>query len=87
VTDSYRDYAHQVSTKAAKGYLAARPGTSNHGWGLAADVQVGGYGSADYQWLLHNAPAYGWSNPGWARAGGSKHEPWHYEFNPAGAAA
>jgi hypothetical protein len=87
VTDSYRDYAHQVSTKAAKPGLAAVPGTSNHGWGLAADVQVGGYGSADYQWLLHNAPAYGWSNPGWAQAGGSKHEPWHYEYNPTGAAA
>jgi hypothetical protein len=87
VTDSYRDFAHQVSTKAAKGYLAAKPGTSNHGWGLAADVVVGGYGSADYQWLLHNGPAYGWSNPGWAQARGSKHEPWHYEFNPAGAAA
>jgi hypothetical protein len=87
VTDSYRDYAHQVSTKAAKGYLAAKPGTSNHGWGLAADVVVGGYGSADYQWLLRNAPAYGWSNPGWAQAGGSKREPWHYEFNPMGATA
>jgi hypothetical protein len=87
VTDSYRDYAHQVSTKAAKGYLAAEPGTSNHGWGLAADVVVGGYGSADYQWLLHNGPAYGWSNPGWAQAGGTKHEPWHYEFTPPGAAA
>jgi hypothetical protein len=87
VTDSYRDYAHQVSTKATKGYLAAKPGTSNHGWGLAADVVVGGYGSADYQWLLHNAPAYGWSNPGWAQAGGSKPEPWHYEFTPPGAAA
>jgi hypothetical protein len=87
VTDSYRDYAHQVSTKAAKGYLAAKPGTSNHGWGLAADLVVGGYSSADYQWLLHNAPQFGWSNPGWAQAGGTKHEPWHYEFNPTGAAA
>jgi hypothetical protein len=87
VTDSYRDLAGQVSVAGRKPGLAAKPGTSNHGWGLAADVVVGGYGSADYQWLLHNAPAYGWSNPGWAQAGGSKHEPWHYEFNPAGAAA
>jgi hypothetical protein len=88
VTDSYRDFAHQVSTKAEKGYLAAKPGTSNHGWGLAADVQVGGYGSADYQWLLHNGPQFGWSNPAWAQAGGSgPRESWHWEFNPTGAAA
>jgi hypothetical protein len=56
VTDSYRDYAHQVSTKAEKGYLAAKPGTSNHGWGLAADLAIGGYGSADYQWLKAQRP-------------------------------
>jgi hypothetical protein len=87
VTDSYRDYAHQVSTKAAKGYLAARPGTSNHGWGLAADLGVGGYASADYAWMRANAPAFGWDNPGWARPGGTKAEPWHWEFNPMGAAA
>jgi D-alanyl-D-alanine carboxypeptidase len=76
-----------VSTKAAKGYLAARPGTSNHGWGLAADLGVGGYASADYAWMRANAPAFGWDNPGWARPGGTKAEPWHWEFNPMGAAA
>ena len=25
-------------------------------------------------------PAYGWDNPEWARAGGSKNEPWHWEY-------
>jgi hypothetical protein len=80
VTDSYRSYALQVITKRAKGYLAATPGTSNHGWGLALDLNIGGYASADYKWLRANAPRFGWDNPGWARPGGSKNEPWHWEF-------
>jgi hypothetical protein len=87
VTDSYRDYAHQVSTKAAKGYLAAKPGTSNHGWGLAADLAIGGFGSADYEWVKANGPAYGWHCPAWAQQGGSKPESWHVEYTPPGAAA
>jgi hypothetical protein len=88
VTDSYRSYALQVITKRAKGYLAAEPGTSNHGWGLALDLAVGGYSSADYTWMRANAPRYGWDNPEWARPGGSKHEPWHWEFaRTKGAAA
>jgi len=39
---SYRTYAQQVELwnlyQTGKGNLAARPGTSNHGWGLAVDV-------------------------------------------------
>jgi hypothetical protein len=80
VTDSYRSYALQVITKRAKGYLAATPGTSNHGWGLALDLNIGGYSSADYKWLRANAPRFGWDNPKWARSDGSKHESWHWEF-------
>jgi hypothetical protein len=87
VTDSYRDYAHQVSTKAAKPGLAAEPGTSNHGWGLAADIVVGNYSSPDYLWLRANGPRYGWDNPTWARQGGSRPEKWHWDFTPPGAAA
>jgi LAS superfamily LD-carboxypeptidase LdcB len=68
--------------KANRGYLAAAPGTSNHGWGLAVDLSGGmsSYGSAQYKWMRENAPKYGWDNPTWARAGGNKHEPWHWEF-------
>lgn len=68
--------------KASKGYLAAEPGTSNHGWGTAIDIgdSVGGYGTTEYNWMLENAPAFGWDNPDWARAGGSKSEPWHWEY-------
>jgi hypothetical protein len=39
---SYRTYAQQVELYnlylSGKGNLAARPGTSNHGWGLAVDL-------------------------------------------------
>lgn len=85
VTDAYRTYASQVFLKAEKGYLAATPGTSNHGWGLAVDL-CGGVNKADtpeYLWMRANAPAYGWDNPAWARVGGSKPEAWHWEFNLA----
>lgn len=82
VTDSYRSYDAQVSTKAAKGNLAATPGKSNHGWGTAVDLGGGiqNFGTTQYQWMLDNAPAFGWVAPSWARKGGSKPEPWHWEY-------
>lgn len=82
VTDGYRTYAQQVITKAAKGDLAATPGTSNHGLGLAADLGGGinSFGTAQYNWMMENAPKYGWVNPSWAQQSGKKPEPWHWEF-------
>jgi hypothetical protein len=85
VTDSYRDLAGQVSVARRKPGLAAKPGTSNHGWALALDLVVGGYGSTDYLWLRANAPRFGWDNPEWARGQGPKDEPWHWEWQPIGA--
>ena len=82
VTDSYRDYPTQVVLKAAKGALAATPGTSNHGWGLALDLVVGGFDTSTYGWLRANGPRYGWVNPGWAHDGVGIEEPWHFEFQP-----
>jgi hypothetical protein len=90
VTDSYRDYATQVRTKAEKGYMAAKPGTSNHGWGLAADLGggVNRFGTPQHNWFMQNGPRYGWDFPAWGRQGGSGPiEPWHAEFNGQGAAA
>ena len=70
-----------MSLKASKGGLAATPGKSNHGWGLAVDISnLGGEGSAKHAWLRANAPAYGWDHPSWARSGGSKPEAWHWEY-------
>ncbi|MCC2322462.1 D-alanyl-D-alanine carboxypeptidase family protein [Cellulomonas xiejunii] len=82
VTDSYRSYGGQVACRAAKGRLCATPGTSNHGMGVAVDLAGGvqTFGSAQHQWMRENAPAYQWTLPGWAQAGGSKPEPWHWEY-------
>jgi hypothetical protein len=90
VTDSYRDLATQVRTKARKKGLAAEPGTSNHGWGLAADLGGGinQFGTPQHEWFAQNGPRYGWDFPAWGRQGGSGPiEPWHAEFNGKGAAA
>ena len=82
MTDSYRSYGAQVACRANKGSLCAAPGTSNHGWGLAVDLSGGiqGFGTAEHQWMRANAPAYQWVLPDWAQAGGSKPEPWHWEY-------
>jgi LAS superfamily LD-carboxypeptidase LdcB len=82
ITDSYRSYAQQVTLYAAKPSLAALPGTSNHGWGLAVDL-CGGierFGSTEHSWMKASASRYGWTHPHWAEPGGSRPEPWHWEF-------
>ncbi len=80
VTDSYRSYSGQVSVYRRKPSLAAVPGTSNHGWGLAVDLGCGiqNYGSAQYRWMTQHAGAYGWVHPAWAVR--NPFEPWHWEF-------
>lgn len=84
ITDSYRTLEEQYAVKARKPHLAATPGTSNHGWGLAVDLSCGAetYGGAAYAWLDRHGAQYGWTNPAWARPGGSKREPWHWEWDP-----
>lgn len=83
VGDGYRSYEEQADVKARKPGLAAAAGASNHGWGLAVDL-CGGIQddqSPQWAWMEANAPALGWQNPDWARAGGKgPHEPWHWEF-------
>ena len=82
VTDSYRSYPAQVDVFKRKPGLAATPGRSQHGWGLAVDL-CGGvqtFGSEAHVWMQLNAPRYGWIHPGWARAGGSRPEAWHWEY-------
>ncbi|MCW2501179.1 MAG: D-alanyl-D-alanine carboxypeptidase [Frankiales bacterium] len=82
VTDSYRDYAGQVSVFQRKPNLAATPGRSQHGWGRAVDL-CGGvqkFGSPAFTWLKANAGAFGFVHPDWAEPDGSRPEPWHWEF-------
>lgn len=61
--------------------MAAVPGTSNHGWGLAVDFaeerdqdpQVEAVSSEFVNWLIRNARAYGF----WAE---TDSEPWHWRY-------
>lgn len=86
VTDSYRTYEQQVQCKQEKGDLCAEPGKSNHGCGQALDLStnIDKFGSAEYNWMKANAQTYGWMHPAWAEPGGSKPEPWHWEFGTDG---
>lgn len=81
VSDGYRSLSSQYSVKSTKGALAATPGKSEHGWGLAVDLCNSTYAGSKTKWLRTNAPLFGWDNPAWARPGGSgSFEPWHWEF-------
>ncbi|MDK8171759.1 M15 family metallopeptidase [Curtobacterium citreum] len=74
LTEGYRDLAAQQyrwSLFKKGGNLAAAPGTSQHGFGLAADVAAG------QGWLRANGSKFGWINTG---LGFSQREPWHFEF-------
>jgi len=82
VTDSYRPYAEQVSVFRRTPRLAAVPGTSRHGLGVALDLGCGvqRFGSESYRWMKANGGRYGWVHPSWAEPGGSMPEPWHWEY-------
>lgn len=71
ITDSYRDYNAQVALKKAKPSLAATPGHSNHGWGLALDINVND--PETYKWLKRNGKKFGFEQP-------MSYEPWHWEY-------
>lgn len=81
LVSGYRTLSQQISVKAQKGGLAAAPGKSNHGWGLAVDLCSSETSGSKWTWLNQNAPSYGWDNPEWARPGGSgPYERWHWEY-------
>jgi len=78
ITDSYRSYPQQVDLARRKGLysqggLAATPGKSNHGWGLAIDANVNS--RATLQWMRNNAHRFGF----YATV---PREAWHWEFRP-----
>lgn len=79
VSDGYRAHHDQVRLADELGLydnggLAAVPGTSQHGWGRAVDLDVDEAGVA---WLRANAWKYGFVET-------VPREPWHWEFHPAG---
>ena len=77
ITDSYRTYESQVSLAERKGLysqggLAAKPGTSDHGWGIATDLRLDGKAQT---WMRANAGAYGFVED-------TPREPWHWGYHP-----
>ena len=75
VTDSYRTYESQVDLVQRKGLyseggLAAKPGTSEHGWGMAVDLSLDGRAQA---WMRTNAARFGFEE-------NTPREPWHWAF-------
>ena len=75
ITDGWRSYESQVSLKKKKPSLAATPGKSIHGLGLAADLQLS---KAQQQWLYANGAKFGL----YAGAGFNR-EPWHWQLLPS----
>lgn len=81
VTDGYRTYDEQADLVRRKGLysqggLAAAPGTSQHGWGLAADL---GLDSAGLAWMRTNATRFGFAQT-------TPRESWHWEYTPSPSA-
>ena len=58
--------------------VAAKPGTSNHGWGTAIDVPEWpceyGLHTPERDWLVAHGPAYGWYS--------ESAEYWHFDYRP-----
>lgn len=72
ITDGWRSYDAQVALKKKKPTLAATPGRSVHGLGLASDLKLS---TAQYNWLKQNGSKFGIINlPG---------ETWHWQLSPS----
>lgn len=76
VTDSYRSYDAQVDVARRKGLysqggLAAKPGTSSHGYGLAVDLDLD---SRAQSWMRDNGARFGFVE-------NTPREPWHWKFD------
>ncbi|WP_255352613.1 M15 family metallopeptidase [Dermacoccus sp. PE3] len=71
---------------------AARPGTSNHGMGVAIDLETrsssamsgtpyrSGFGGPYDTWITAHGKEYGWDRPAYLDRNGSNPESWHYNF-------
>jgi D-alanyl-D-alanine carboxypeptidase len=75
VNDSYRSYEQQVDMARRKGLyseggLAARPGTSQHGLGMAVDLDLNPDAQA---WMRANGARFGFVED-------VPREPWHWTF-------
>jgi len=80
ITDSYRSFDEQVDVARRKGLysqggLAAKPGTSEHGWGMATDLDLN---SKAQTWMRKHADEYGFVE-------NVPREPWHWAYKPKSA--
>lgn len=77
---TYRSYAEQLYWYKDRPTLAARPGTSNHGWGAAIDFWENDaspyrFGQPGQKWLQAHAAEYGFTSVGRPAV-----EYWHFNF-------
>jgi D-alanyl-D-alanine carboxypeptidase len=77
ITDSYRPYEEQVDLARRKGLysqggLAAKPGTSEHGWGMATDLDLN---AKALTWMKQNGERYGFEM-------NVPRENWHWAYKP-----
>ncbi|MBE2314471.1 D-alanyl-D-alanine carboxypeptidase family protein [Solirubrobacter sp. CPCC 204708] len=79
---SYRSYADQEHFwrlyQSGRGALAARPGSSNHGWGIAVDLPRPEMAAA----VRAVAHEYGWGIAGGKLRSDAMSEWWHCTFHP-----
>lgn len=80
VNDAYRSIEEQRTLAKLKGLyseggLAAAPGTSAHGWGLAVDLSLD---DAAHSWMQDHASQYGFVND-------VPRERWHWTYRPESA--
>ena len=72
---------------------SSMPGSSRHHWGTDIDLNAfnnkyfaSGQGKKTYDWLVKNAPRYGFCQPytakGEQRVSGYNEEKWHWSFKP-----
>jgi D-alanyl-D-alanine carboxypeptidase len=77
ITDSYRPYTEQVDLARRKGLysqggLAAKPGTSEHGWGMATDLDLN---AKALNWMRQHGKDYGFVE-------NVPRESWHWAYRP-----
>ncbi len=89
VADCYRSIGEQRAVYeawcvAGDCAMAAEPGTSTHGYGIALDVALDGrtisFASAEFTWLVEHGPFFGFYHPEFAGIWSPTPEPWHFEY-------
>ncbi|MBE1874993.1 M15 family metallopeptidase [Myceligenerans pegani] len=87
INSAYRSLADQAGLYDPNSPLAAAPGCSTHGLGVAVDFGGGvqTFGTPEHEWMQANAPAHGWLHPRWAAPNGRVPEAWHWQHETSPA--